>query len=195
MANNPMTDTKVLIGEVRFSYAHVFTPDSIDGAEPKYSVSIIIPKSNEALVTKIKAAIATAANTAKSSLWGGKTAGWKNPLRDGDEERPDDPAYEGAYFINASSKRQPGIVKPGVVNGKNAAVAITDENEFYSGCYGYASVNFYGYAKNGNKGVAAGLNNVLKTKDGEFLGGRASADTDFNELIDDLNDDLPEDII
>lgn len=195
MANNPITDTKVLIGEVRFSYAHVFTPDSIDGAEPKYSVSIIIPKSNEALVTKIKAAIATAANTAKSSLWGGKTAGWKNPLRDGDEERPDDPAYEGAYFINASSKMQPGIVKPGVVNGKNAAVAITDENEFYSGCYGYASVNFYGYAKNGNKGVAAGLNNVLKTKDGEFLGGRASADDDFGDIIDDLNDDLPEDII
>lgn len=195
MANNPTTNTKVIIGEVRFSYAHVFTPDSMDGAESKYSVSIIIPKSNEALVEIIRAAIATAANTAKSSLWGGKTAGWKNPLRDGDEERPDDPAYEGAYFINASSKMQPGIVKPGVVNGKNAAVAITDENEFYSGCYGYASVNFYGYAKNGNKGVAAGLNNVLKTKDGEFLGGRASADTDFNDIIDDLNDDLPEDII
>lgn len=189
-----MTDTRVRIGEARFSYCHLFTPDSVDGSEPKYSVSLIIPKSNTQLVQKIREAIDIAAASGKTSLWGGKTTGWKSPLRDGDVERPEDPAYEGAYFINASSKRQPGIVKPGIIDGRNAAVAITDEDEVYSGCYGYASVNFYAYAKSGNKGVAAGLNNVLKTKEGEFLGGRTNPDADFGDIIDDLSD-LPEDDI
>lgn len=191
MANpTTMADTKVRIGEVRFSYLHVFTPDSVDGNEPKYSVSLIIPKSNTALVDRIKAAVKTAYQQGLQSKWGGKAGNWRNPLRDGDIDRPDDEAYRDAWFINASSKTKPGVVKPGMVDGKPAAVAASEE-EVYSGCYGYASINFFPYANTGNKGVAAGLNNILKTKDGDYLGGRASAESDFGDLVGELND-LPD---
>lgn len=199
METKPSTqqDTKVLIGEVRFSYCHLFSPDSIDGSNPKYSVSLIIPKSNTKLVEAIKQAIRNAYEYGMRAKWNGKATGWKNPLRDGDEDRPDDEAYQDAYFINASSNKKPEVVKPGTVNGKRTVVAVTDEDEVYSGCFGYASVNFYPFAASGNKGVAAGLNNVLKTKDGDYLGGRATAASEFGELAGELAEDdgdLPEDI-
>lgn len=182
MSENTNTATRVLIGECRLSYVHLFKPEVISEGNPaKYSVSIIIPKTNTELVEKIKAAI-VAAYQAGIGTFGGKLPAkgtWKNPLRDGDTERPDDPAYAGAYFINASSKTKPGLVKKGTVS---KFTEITDENELYSGCFGYVSVNFYAFSQSGNKGIGAGLNNVLKTKDGDFLGGRVSAETDFDGL-------------
>ena len=185
------TDTKVLIGEVRFSYVHVFKPEAVDGgSDAKYSVSLIIPKSNTELVEKIKNGIKIAFESGVAAKWGGKKPApgtWKNPLRDGDVERPDDEAYAGAFFINATSRKQPGIVK-----APKPFTPITNEDEFYSGCLGFASVNFFAFNTNGNKGVAAGLNNVLKTKDGDYLGGRASAESDFADV--DVPDDMPEEI-
>lgn len=180
MTENNAESTKVLIGEVRLSYVHLFTPEVIrEGAAPKFSVSLIIPKTNTELVEKIKTAIKNAYEAGVGVFGGKKPAPgtFKNPLRDGDVERPDDPSYAGAYFINASSKTKPGIVKKGTVT---KFTEITDEKEIYSGCYGFVSVNFYAFNQSGNKGIGAGLNNVLKTRDGEFLGGRVSADTDFN---------------
>ena len=183
--------TKVMIGEVRFSYVHLFTPDQIDdSSEPKYSVSLIIPKSNKRLINDIKAAIDIALENGVSSKFGGKKpTGWKSPLRDGDLDRPDDNAYANSFFINASSRMKPGVVKRDKVLGKNALVQITDEEEVYSGCYGYASVNFFAFSTAGNKGVAAGLNNVLKTRDGDYLGGRVSAEADFADINAQLEDD------
>jgi len=183
--------TKVMIGEVRFSYVHLFTPDQIDdSSEPKYSVSLIIPKSNKRLINDIKAAIDIALENGVSSKFGGKKpTGWKSPLRDGDIDRPDDDAYANSFFINASSRMKPGVVKRDKVLGKNALVQITDEEEVYSGCYGYASVNFFAFNTAGNKGVAAGLNNVLKTRDGDYLGGRVSAEADFADINAQLEDD------
>ncbi len=182
--------TKVMIGEVRFSYVHLFTPDQIDdSSEPKYSVSLIIPKSNKRLINDIKAAIDIALENGVSSKFGGKKpANWKSPLRDGDIERPDDDAYAGSYFINACSRMKPGIVKKAKDMGKATLVQITDEEEVYSGCYGYASVNFFAFNTAGNKGVAAGLNNVLKTRDGDYLGGRVSAEADFADVAAQLED-------
>jgi len=187
--------TKVLIGEVRLSYVHLFKPEQIgESGDAKYSVSLIIPKDNTELVEQIKAAI-TAAYNAGVGKFGGKLPAkgtWKNPLRDGDVERADDESYSGSYFINASSRTKPGIVKKGV---KTKFAEITDEEELYSGCYGYVSVNFYAFNNSGNKGVAAGLNNVLKTRDGDYLGGRVSADTDFDGLdVGAITGDIPDDI-
>lgn len=189
-----MNETKVIIGEVRLSYVHAFTPEATaDGADKKYSVSVIIPKSNTKLVEQIKAAI-TAAYTAGIGKFGGKLPAkgtWKVPLRDGDLERPDDEAYANSYFINCSSKNKPGIVKVNPT-GNPKFIAITDEQELYSGCYGHVSVNFFAFNNAGNKGVAAGLNNILKSRDGDFLGGRTSAESDFGGLTE-IIDDLPED--
>ena len=144
----------------------------MNGGDPKYSVSAIIPKSDTKTVNAIKAAIEQAKKDSVSK-WGGKVpANLKLPLRDGDIDRPDDEAYAGCYFFNANSRQAPQVVDSKVQ-------PILDQSEVYSGCYGKISVTFYGYNSNGNRGIAAGLGNIQKLKDGESLGGRTSAADDF----------------
>ena len=199
MNENTSLTTKVNVGECRLSYCHLFTPEAVAaGAEKKYSVSVIIPKSNTKLVAEVKRAINAALQMGMASTFGGKMPqNWRNPLRDGDLEKGDDEAYAGSYFINATSKTKPGIVKRVKLNGENKLVEVTNEDDVYSGCFGFASVNFFAYNNAGNKGIGAGLNNILKTRDGDYLGGRSSAESDFGNGAVDLDayedfDDLPE---
>lgn len=181
---NKNNATKVVTGEVRFSYLHVFEPKSIDGNEPKYSVSLLIPKTDKATLTKIKAAIEVAKQGGIGKFGGKIPANLKLPLRDGDAEKEDDEAYAGYYFINASCKTPPGLI---FENGRK----IEDSTELYSGCYGRASVNFYAFNTSGNKGIACGLNNLQKLRDGEPLGGRSRAEDDFADyIIEEDEDDL-----
>jgi hypothetical protein len=168
---NNQNNTKVIV-PCRFSYLHCWEPDSVNGGDPKYSVSAIIPKSDTKTVNAIKAAIEQAKKDSVSK-WGGKVpTNLKLPLRDGDIDRPDDEAYAGCYFFNANSRQAPQVVDSKVQ-------PILDQSEVYSGCYGKISVTFYGYNSNGNRGIAAGLGNIQKLKDGESLGGRTSAADDF----------------
>ncbi|TLN00387.1 DUF2815 family protein [bacterium] len=173
------TDTKVITGKVRLSYAHLFKPVAIqEGQEPKYSVCLLIPKTDVETLRKIKAAV-DAAKQLGLSLWGGKLPPTlKFPLRDGDVERPDQPEYAGMYFLNASSKQAPGVVD-------KQLNPVIDSTEVYSGCYGRASINFFPFNTAGNKGVAAGLNNIQKLEDGDYLGGRSRAEDDFDAIYDD----------
>ncbi|PLR84684.1 DUF2815 domain-containing protein [Bacillus canaveralius] len=182
MAVTKNTDTKVITGKVRLSYVHVFEPHAIEeGQEPKYSVCLLIPKSDKETLKKIKAAT-EAAKQAGASKWGGKIpANLKTPLRDGDEEREDQEEYAGHYFINCSSKTKPGVVDQNVQ-------PILDSTEVYSGCYGRASINFYAFNTAGNKGIACGLNNLQKLADGDYLGGRSRAEDDF-DAVDNGDDD------
>lgn len=167
--------TKVITGKVRFSYANVFEPTAMqDGQTPKYNVSIIISKSDTKTVEAIKKAIEAAKEAGKSKIAdknGKIPVNLKTPLRDGDEERPDDPAYENSYFINANSERKPSIVDRDLN-------PIMSRDDFYSGCYGRASINFYAFNVN-SKGIACGLNNLQKLEDGERLAGGSSAEEDF----------------
>ena len=155
MAKNVSIPTKVITGvNTRWSYANVWDPKSINGGAPKYSVSLIIPKSDTATVAKIKAAIQAAYEEGQSKLKGnGKSvpalSAIKTPLRDGDLER----------------------------------------SEVYSGVYGRASINLYAFNSNGNKGIACGLNNLQKIRDGEPLGGKSRAEDDF-ATVDDEDDFL-----
>lgn len=169
-----MSSTKVITGKVRFSYAHVFEPSAIEeGQEKKYSVSIIIPKDDKKTLDKIEAAIAAALEEGKAKFGGKIPKSYKNPLRDGDDERPDDENYENAMFVNANSSRKPGLVDENLD-------PIIDKDDFYSGCYGRASVNFYAFNVSGNKGIACGLNNLQKLEDGVRLsGGGSTAEEDF----------------
>ncbi len=186
MANtNTVKIQKVITGLVRFSYAKVFKAESVgESDEPKFSVSLIIPKSDKTTLNKIRAAIEAAKEAGKTSKFGGKIpTNLKLPLRDGDEERPDDEAYANSYFVNASCLTKPGVVDKDLN-------PILDQDEFYSGCYGRASITFYPFNANGNKGIAAGLNNVQKLKDGESLGGRQSAEADFSDDFDDEDVDF-----
>ena len=180
--NNPM---KVITGQnTRWSYANMWEPKSINGGTPKYSVSLIIPKSDKVTVEKIKKAIQAAYEEGQSKLKGnGKSVPsrsvLKTPLRDGDLERPDDEAYANSYFINANSATALGIVDA----DRNT---IIDRSEVYSGVYGRASINLYAFNSNGNKGIACGLNNLQKIKDGEPLGGKSRAEDDFATEEDDF---------
>ena len=167
--------TKVVTGKVRFCYVNVFEPTAMNEGEAlKYSVCILIPKSDTKTIEAINKAIEAAKQVYKAKLAdkNGKIPSTiKTPLRDGDEERSDDPSFEGMYFINANSSRKPSIVD-------KELNPIMEQSEFYSGCYGRASLNFYGYNVQ-SKGIAAGLNNLQKLEDGEMLAGGASASEDF----------------
>lgn len=167
MINNPL---KVITGEVRFSYATVWDPKSINGGKPKFSVSLIIPKNDVETVKKIEASIQAAYDEGQGKLKGSNKSApplnaIKTPLRDGDIERPDDEAYANVHFLNANSATAPGIVD---ANRKE----ISSRSEVYSGVYGKASIIFYAFNSNGNKGIACGLNNLQKLRDGNRSGER-----------------------
>ena len=179
--NKTISDTALRLGEVRFSYVNVFSKRiNPDGTQGKYSVCVIIPKSNTEAVALFKQAYENTKLLGKTTKWGGKIpAKVQLPLHDGDEERPDDPAFEGCWYFNCSSNNAPGVR---VKDETGAVVEAIDDDEFYSGCYGCISVNLFPYSSNGNTGVGIGLNNVIKLRDGERLSGGRSADADFSDL-------------
>lgn len=162
---------KVITGKVRFSYANVFTPvASEEGGDPKYGVSIIISKDDKDTIAKINKAVEDC-KAANAAFFGGSVPKLlKGGLRDGDTER-DDEAYANSYFINANSFQKPGVVDVDLN-------PIINKDDFYSGCYGRASLTFYPYDGK-SKGIACGLGNVQKLEDGDKLGGGASAASDF----------------
>lgn len=174
--------TKVITGKVRFSYVNIFRSRAFrDGQDAKFSVCLLIPKDDAKTIKKIKAAIDAAVQEGISSKWGGKRPGnLKLPLRDGDAERANEaPEYEEMYFLNATSNQKPGIVDKDLNE-------ILDPDEVYSGCWGRASINFFPFNSNGNKGVGVGLNHVQKLKDDDRLGAtRTSAESDFSDDYED----------
>ena len=179
--------TQITTGKVRFSFCNVFEPKSINGGDPKYSVTLIIPKSDKATLNKIKAAI-EAAKTAYIQKNSGKKLpkDLKHTLHDGDGEMPNGGEYgdecKGCYVMAVSSKNQPVICHAD-------KTPITDPKELYSGCYGRAILNFYVYENSGNKGVTAGLNGVMKLYDGEPLCGGIVRDEDWDDGWEDEDDD------
>ena len=178
MAN--VNKTKVITGKnTRLSYFHGWEPTSINGGPERYSVSVLIPKDDKETIKAINDAVDAAIEEGIAKFGGKKPnkAAIKLPLRDGDTEREDE-AYAGHWFINANSKTAPQIVD-------KAVKPILDRDEVYSGCYARVSLNFYAFNSNGNKGIACGLDNIQKIRDGESLGGRSSAADDFSTEEDD----------
>lgn len=174
---------KVTFGPCRLSYTHVFSKYNPDGDDKsaKYMTNVLIPAKEKETVAAIQKAIDAAKASGIVSKWGGKEPKKLDmPLRDGDDK--DDDVYAGMLYVNAKSSTRPGIV------GRDKA-PIVDEEEIYSGVWAYVSVTFYPYDTNGKRGVACGLNNIMKFKDDEKLGGRCSAETDFADIdIEDDND-------
>jgi len=167
----------VVIGPVRLSYVHLFKPYATEGGEAKYQTAVLIPKGEKKTVKAIKNAIEKAKEEAVTKKWGGvEPKKWNNPLCDGDEK--DDETYADHFYLSAKSKTRPEIVDK---HGN----PITDEEEIYSGVYACVSMTFFGFDVSGNKGIACGLNNVMKFKDGDYLGGRSSAASDFEGFADD----------
>ena len=178
-AGNRVNPTKVVTGVVRLSYANVWEPKSINGGAEKYSVSLIIPKADTKTLGAIQKAIDSAIEEGRGKF-GGKVpskATLKLPLRDGDVDRPDDEAYTNCYFVNANSSSAPEIVD-------KSLNSVLNRSEVYSGVYARVSINFYAFNSNGNRGIACGLGNIQKVRDGEPLGGKTSAADDFTSDYD-----------
>lgn len=176
-------DTKVIFGQVRLSHTHLFSKFAPDGdpAGGKYMTNALIPRGEKETVKAIRQAIEAARKGGIVSKWGGREPKKVDlPLRDGDDKEDGDEAYAGHYYVDAKCGTRPGVVD-------RDKSPIVDEEEMYSGVWAVLSVTFYPYDVNGNRGVACGLNNVMKYKDGERLGGRVSADADFAGL--DMEDD------
>ena len=176
-------ETTVVFGPCRLSYTHLlskYNPDG-DSAAGKYMTNVLIPKGEKKTIKALQTAIEAAKRNAVTAKWGGKEPKKLDlTLRDGDEK--DDEVYEDHFYVNAKCNTKPGVLD------KNKQV-ITDEDEVYSGMWAVVSVTFYGYDVSGNRGVACGLNNVLKYKDDERLGGRVSAEADFEDIEFDEDDD------
>lgn len=184
--NKKISDTTVRLGEVRFGYVNVFEPKKNDDGEDKYSICVLIPKTDKQAIKLVEEAIAAAEQKGKTSKWGGKIpSNRKTPLRDGDNEDDRGEEYKGMMFLNASASTKS---KPGVRVLENGVISeALDNDDFYSGCWGAVTLNFFPFDAKGNKGVGAGLNNVIKTRDDEKLAGGASAESDFADMADLLN--------
>ena len=182
-----MASTQITTGKVRFSYVHVFEPyAALDGAVPKYNVTLLIPKSDKFTLGKIAEAMAAAkAQYAESHSGKPLPANCKSTLHDGDDLRPSGdefgPECKGCMVMTVSSNRKPVLIDAN-------KIPITDESELYSGCYGRAIINFYGYDTQGNKGISAGLNAIMKLHDGEPLGGGIVTDSDWDDGWTDTDD-------
>jgi len=182
MPTNQTMPTKVVTGEVRLSYVHLVKPYSNQPGQPeKFSVTLLIPKSDIVTKQKIDAAIQAAIQQGIKDKWNGvKPPIVAVPIYDGDGTRPSDgmpfgEECKGHWVMTASTKQRPEVVD---INLQ----PILNETEIYSGMYGRVSINFFPYAVQGKKGIGCGLNNVQKLRDGEPLGGRSSATDDFGDL-------------
>lgn len=172
--------TQITTGRVRFSYCNLFTPRAANaGDKEKYSVTLLIPKSDKGTIQKIKGAISAAKQAYLEKNSNKKLPSeLKNTLHDGDGEMPNGGEYgpecKGCYVMTVSSVNKPVMVYAD-------KTPLTDPQELYSGCYGRAVLNFYVYDTNGNKGVSAGLNGIMKLSDGEPLSGGVVTDADWDD--------------
>ena len=173
--------TKVLTGEVRLSYVNLVTPRTPQqGGEPKYSATLLIPKTDAATIANINASIKAAYEDGVSRKWGGAHPQKKELLHDGEGLRPSGLPFgdecKGHYVLTASTKNKPQVVGIDNINCELAP------NDIYSGMYARVTLNFFPYDTSGSKGVGCGLGNVLKIRDGEPLAGGASAASDFADF-------------
>lgn len=177
--SNQVNPTNVTTGQVRLSYVHLFQPyASPSGGEPKYSATILVPKSDVATKQRIDAAIQAAISAGVASRWNGiRPPQVSVPIHDGDGVRPSDgmpfgDECKGHWVVTASSKQQQAIVDMNLN-------PIINQTEVYSGMYARVNINFFPYANSGKKGIGCGLGPVQKISDGEPLGGRISAEAAF----------------
>lgn len=176
----------ITINNVRFSYCNLFQPKAPfnnPGGEPKFSVTILVPKTNNAAKVLIDQAVSDAIDEGVSTRWNGVMPPQPSIcVHDGDGPRPSDgssfgPECRGMWVFTASCKetRRPFVVDAQVQD-------IIDPTQVYSGMWGNASVTFFPYNAAGKKGVGCGLNGVQKVRDDTPLGGAVTAQDAFKPV-------------
>lgn len=169
-----------ILQHVRFSYVKVWEAEETPSGDMKYGACIMIEKTNKAALAEYQKGVAAAVakGLEKGKITKAKVKSLRMPLRDGDEEFESGDRgaeFKGFFFMNAGRAEKKGA--PGVVGPD--AKPIMDQDEFYSGCWGHVDVNFFAYDTSGNRGIGVGLNNVMKTKDGDRLDGKQKAEDAF----------------
>ncbi|MER2142155.1 MAG: DUF2815 family protein [Eubacteriales bacterium] len=187
------SDTTLVTGKVRLSYAHLFEPHRNPNApadsKPKYGATILIPKDDKETLDKIRKAQKAALEKGKDTRFGGTIPkAWKSTLRDADSPEEEDmleknPEYAGHYFMAVSNTMKPGLVD-------RDRSPIIDQTEIYSGCYARVQINAFPFNTSGNKGVSFGLNNVQKLADGEPFGAVVEKAEDVFGAVDGDDDGL-----
>lgn len=171
--------TKVIAPNVRLSFCNLLAPKAFEGQDPKYSVMVLIDKDDVKTLAAMEKAIdaAYADGVENGRLKGVKRDRVKTTLRDADEEFDiaDNPEFKNKMFINLSSKQRPGLLD-------KYKQKTESPDDIYSGVYAHVSMNFYPYSVSGNKGISAGINNVMSLGYGDYLGGRAPAESDFADF-------------
>ena len=169
-----MNATTITIGEARLSYVHLFEPyASQQGQAPKYSVTVLLPKSNTKAKAQLEEAIEAACQAGLQNKWNGQApAILATTIHDGDGVKQNGEAYgpecAGHWVLNCNANPDH---PPKVVN--TLRQPVIDQSEIYSGIYGWVNITFFPYFNAGKKGIGCGLNAVMKTRDGEPLGGSA----------------------
>lgn len=143
-------------------------PSMNPGGDPQFSITLLFDKSEDL------SALKAAAKAAVIKKWGNKIpSNLRNPFRDGDTDKPDDPSFAGKIFITARTKQKPGVV------GRDRQPLPDPEFDVYSGMKCRASITAFAYDTAGNKGASFALNNVQKLGDGTRLSGRRAAEEEF----------------
>lgn len=186
-------ENKIKVVMARLSFPYLFAPRTDgDSADGKYQCCLLIDQKDTAFKEAYDKALEAAIANGIKSKWGGKKPKTLQlPLRDGEEREDDYPEFEGKWFINPKARRKVDTCV--VVNGGQLA-KTDDEEEFYAGCYVVALISLFPYDTSGNKGVACGLEGIIKVKDGERFDGGVSiqtalAEDDFSEFVDDDDDE------
>lgn len=189
MATTEKKPGKLIIGPVRLTFVSVWQKaPGVDGGKPKYQTQCLIGKKDKDKIKQVTRAVNEAIEVGKADKWKGKVprkADLDEILRDGDEK--DWNGYAGHFYLSAKSD-----AKPGIVYNDKEKTPITDEEEIYSGVWAYLSLNIYPHDVQGG-GLAVGLNNIMKVKDGEKFAGGSSAEEDFSNVEVNFDDEDEED--
>lgn len=193
------TIQKAKTGVVRFTFCHLAEPYAYaDGPNKKYSVDILIDKADTATLNTINANY-DAARQKGINDYGNSFATKATPFIrpvgsdkgllvdcDQDPRLMSDANYKGMYKLSVKSTTAPDVCK---IQGGQLVIIPKEQiaSEVYSGCYGKITFNFFPYIK-GTGGISCGLSNVLKTMDGDYLGGRASGTSDFADEVEGTDD-------
>lgn len=170
-------ETRVII-PCRIAFVHLDEPWSNNPKEnaPKFGLTAIISKEDKKTMEIIRKAEANALELGvKTKFQGKRPYEPKSVIHDGERQQGRE-GFDDCFYIGASS---PANSRPATLNKFKEAIPPT---ELYSGCYALVSINFYPYNTGGSKGVAAGLNAVLKMYDGERFGGGGDGSKDFDGI-------------
>ena len=194
-----MADIRTPEARLSFPYITEQKTDKKSGEKKGYGVSLLIPKDGKGTPEFLKALRGLVKESIQSKfgdnipnkLRGEYKANKAYPMRDGDDATNFEThreEYKGHYVATLNAGKQP----PGCLVRKFGTRALSKEEietEFYAGCYVIATLNTYAY-DNESKGVAIGLQNLIKMREGvPFGAARTAAADDFGDLLDGDVDD------